>query len=146
MNVAMVCGNVVRDPDVRETQSGMKIARYMIAVNRRGKTEEADFIPCTVFDRGAEFAEKYIRKGTRLIVRGHIQTGSYTDRDGRRVYTTDVIVDDQEFAGPKHTEESDDEKEERRRRDYQKEKPREEKENEFVPIPDDLDGDELPFA
>lgn len=146
MNVALLCGNVTRDPDVRETQSGMKIARYTIAINRRGKNDDADFIQCTVFDRGAEFAEKYVRKGTRLIVRGHIQTGSYTDRDGKKIYTTDVIVDDQEFACPKQSAETDDEKDDRRRREFDKSNKAEDKSDGFMPIPDDLEDDGLPFA
>ena len=141
MNVAMICGNLTKDPDVRETQSGMKVARYILAVNRRGK-DEADFIPCVVFDKGAEFAEKYLKKGSRIIVRGRITTGSYNDKDGKRIYTTDITVDDQEFAGPK-SEETDDDKEEKRRKNYEKSKKKDD--DDFVSIPDDVDDSGLPF-
>ena len=87
----------------------MAIARYTLAVDRRGRRAQgsdsneqtADFIPCVAFDRAGEFAEKYFRQGMRVLVSGRIQTGSYTNREGQRVYTTEVIVDDQEFADSK---------------------------------------------
>lgn len=87
----------------------MAIARYTLAVDRRGRRNQggndqqtADFIPCVAFDRAGEFAEKYFRQGMRVLVSGRIQTGSYTNRDGQKVYTTEVIVDDQEFADSKN--------------------------------------------
>ncbi|MBP5224322.1 MAG: single-stranded DNA-binding protein [Lachnospiraceae bacterium] len=108
MNKVLLCGRLTRDPEIRYSQGErqMAIARYTLAVDRRGRgrnaqdgsDQTADFIQCVAFDRAAEFAEKYLRQGTKLIVTGRIQTGSYTNRDGQRVYTTDVIVEDQEFA------------------------------------------------
>jgi single-strand DNA-binding protein len=84
----------------------MAIARYTLAVDRRGRREagqdaQADFIRCVAFDRAAEFAEKYFHQGMRVLVSGRIQTGSYQDRDGKTVYTTDVVIEDQEFADSK---------------------------------------------
>jgi len=106
MNKVILCGRLTRDPDVRYSQGERQtaIARYTLAVDRRrGRNAQqgeqtADFIQCVAFDRAAEFAEKYLRQGTKMIVTGRIQTGSYTNRDGQRVYTTDVIVEEQEFA------------------------------------------------
>ena len=96
-------GNLVKDPDVRYTngENAMAIARYTLAVNRRGRDDGADYISCIAFGRGAEFAEKWLKKGMRVTVRGRIQTGSYEGRDGKRVYTTDVVVEDHEFAEKK---------------------------------------------
>ena len=104
-------GRLTRDPEVRYSQGerAMAIARYTLAVDRRGRrggngddsAQTADFIPCVAFDRAGEFAEKYFHQGTKLVVTGRIQTGSYTNRDGQKVYTTEVIVEDQEFAGGK---------------------------------------------
>ncbi len=82
----------------------MAISRYNLAVDRRFKREgdqNADFIPCVVFGKGGEFAEKYLRKGTKVAIVGRIQTGSYTNRDGQRVYTTEIVVEEQEFAESK---------------------------------------------
>ena len=98
---------MTRDPEVRYSQgdSATAVARYTVAVDRRFKRDgepTADFIPCVVFGRSAEFAEKYFRQGMRISVSGRIQTGSYTNKDGVRVYTTEVIVEDQEFAESKN--------------------------------------------
>ena len=104
MNRVILMGRLTRDPEVRYSQgeNSMAIARYTLAVDRRGKKEgneqTADFINIVAFDRAGAFAEKYFRQGMRVLVSGRIQTGSYTNRDGRRIYTTDVIVDEQEFA------------------------------------------------
>lgn len=103
-------GRLTRDPEVRYSQGerSMAIARYTLAVDRRGRRgqdgdgQTADFINIVAFDRAGEFAEKYFRQGMRVLVSGRIQTGSYTNKDGQRVYTTDVIVDDQEFADSKN--------------------------------------------
>ena len=109
MNRVILMGRVVRDPDVRYAQGGdnMAIARYTLAVDRRGRRNDneqsADFISCVAFKNNAEFAEKYLRQGTKIAVEGHIQTGSYTDKNGNKVYTTDVIIDSQEFAESKST-------------------------------------------
>ena len=84
------------------------IARYSLAVDRRGKQQEgqptADFIPCVAFGKNGEFAEKYLKKGTKVALNGHIQTGSYTNKDGQKVYTTEVVVEEQEFAESKGAE------------------------------------------
>ena len=106
MNKAILMGRLTRDPDVRYSQgeNPMAIARYTLAVDRRFKRDgeqNADFINCLAFGRSAEFAEKYFKQGTKIAVSGRIQTGSYTNKDGVRVYTTEVIVEDQEFAESK---------------------------------------------
>ena len=106
MNKVILMGRLTRDPEVRYTQGeqAMAVVRYTLAVDRRGKNQEnsADFIQCVAFDRAGEFAEKYFHQGTKVLVTGRIQTGSYTNRDGQKVYTTDVIVEDQEFAESKN--------------------------------------------
>ena len=108
MNKVILMGRLTRDPEVRYSQGErqMAIARYTLAVDRRGRRDagqdaQADFINCVAFDRAGEFTEKYFRKGMRVLVEGRIQTGSYTNRDGQKVYTTDVVVEDQEFAESK---------------------------------------------
>ena len=106
MNKVVLMGRLTRDPEVRYSsgEKSMAIARYTLAVDRRGRRgngngeQTADFIPCVAFDRAAEFAEKYFRQGMRVLVSGRIQTGSYTNREGQKVYTTEVILEDQEFA------------------------------------------------
>lgn len=107
MNRVILMGRLTRDPEVRYTQGNepMAVARYTLAVNRRTRKEdgsqEADFINIVAFRKAGEFAEKYFRQGMRVLVAGRIQTGSYTNKDGQRIYTTDVIVDEQEFADAK---------------------------------------------
>ena len=107
MNKVILMGRLTRDPEVRYSQgeNSMAIARYTIAVDRRvrrdGDQQTADFINCVAFGRSGEFAEKYFHKGIKIAVTGRIQTGSYTNKDGQRVYTTDVIVEEQEFAESK---------------------------------------------
>ena len=109
MNIVILMGRLTRDPEVRYSQGerAMAIARYTLAVDRRGRRNQdgneqtADFINCVAFDRAGEFAEKYFRQGMRVLISGRIQTGSYTNKDGIKVYTTDIIVDDQEFADSK---------------------------------------------
>ena len=106
MNKVILMGRLTRDPEVRYTQGEepMAIARFTLAVDRRGKRDgeaSADFPSCVCFRRTAEFIEKYAHQGTKLVVVGRIQTGSYTNRDGQKVYTTDVVVEDQEFAESK---------------------------------------------
>ena len=106
MNKAILMGRLTRDPEIRYTQGDnpMCIARYTLAVDRRfnrnanNDGNNADFIPCVCFGKTAEFVEKYLKKGTKMAVTGRIQTGSYTNRDGVKVYTTEVVVEDQEFA------------------------------------------------
>lgn len=103
-------GRLTRDPEIRYSQGAdgsNAIARYTVAVDRRRRTngdgteQTADFIGCVAFGRSAEFAEKYLHQGTKVIVTGRIQTGSYTNKDGQKVYTTEVIVEEQEFAESK---------------------------------------------
>ncbi len=111
MNRVILMGRLTRDPEVRYSQGErtMAIARYTLAVDRRGRRSQdgndqqqtADFINCVAFDRAGEFAEKYFRQGMRVLISGRIQTGSYINRDGQKVYTTDVIIEDQEFADSK---------------------------------------------
>lgn len=106
MNKVILMGRLTRDPDVRYSagENSTAVARYTIAVDRRFKRDgeaTADFIGCVAFGRSAEFAEKYLRQGMRIVVEGRIQTGSYTNKEGVKVYTTDVIVEQQEFAESK---------------------------------------------
>lgn len=106
MNKVILMGRLTRDPEVRYSQgaNATAIARYTLAVDRRFHREgeaTADFINCVAFGKSGEFAERYFRQGTRIVVTGRIQTGSYTNKDGQKVYTTDVIVEDQEFAESK---------------------------------------------
>lgn len=109
MNKVILMGRLTRDPEVRYTQgeNQMAIARYTLAVDRRfnrnNDENTADFISCVAFGKSGEFAEKYLRKGTKIAVTGRIQTGSYTNKDGVKVYTTDVVVEDQEFAESKNS-------------------------------------------
>ena len=109
MNKVILMGRLTRDPEVRYTQgeNPTAIARYTLAVDRRfnrnGDENTADFISCVAFGKSGEFAEKYFRKGTKVVVTGRIQTGSYTNKDGQKVYTTDVVVEDQEFAESKNS-------------------------------------------
>ena len=103
MNKVVLVGRLTRDPEVRYSQgdSATAVARYTLAVDRRFRRDDeptADFISCVVFGRSAEFAEKYFRQGMRVSISGHIQTGSYMNKDGVKVYTTTVVVEEQEFA------------------------------------------------
>ena len=106
MNSVQLLGRLTRDPDVRYADSGSTIARFTIAVDRRFKQEggeTADFINCIAFRNTAEFIEKHIFKGTKIALNGRIQTGSYTNKDGVKVYTTDVVVENVEFAERKNS-------------------------------------------
>lgn len=108
MNKVILMGRLTRDPDVRYSagENSTAVARYTLAVDRRfrrdGDFATADFIGCVAFGRQAEFAEKYLRQGTKIAITGRIQTGSYTNREGQKVYTTDVVVEEQEFAESKN--------------------------------------------
>ncbi len=136
MNKSILMGRLTRDPDVRYADN-KAYARFTIAVDRRVKQEtgqNADFIQCVAFGKTAEFIEKYIQKGTKILVTGHIQTGSYTDRDGKKVYTTDVICEEVEFAESKAQQEP-----------KEQPTPTQTDPNGFMSIPDGI-GDELPFA
>lgn len=143
MNKVILMGRLTRDPEVRysqrnSSQEEMAVARYTIAVDRRGAKEgqqSADFISCVAFGKNGEFAEKYLRKGMKIVVTGRIQTGSYTNKDGQKVYTTDVVIEGQEFAESKKAAE-----------EQQKGNNKEcwEDEEGFMNIPDGID-EELPF-
>ena len=107
MNKVILMGRLTRDPEIRYSQgeNALTITRYTLAVDRRFQRngeQSADFISCVVFGKGAEFAEKYLKQGIKICVSGRIQTGSYTNKDGVKVYTTEVVVEDQEFAESKN--------------------------------------------
>lgn len=144
MNKAILMGRLTRDPNVRYTQGAEStcVARYTLAVDRRAKQEgqqSADFIGCVAFGRNGEFAEKYLKQGSKIVVTGHIQTGSYTNRDGNKVYTTDIVIEEQEFAESKAAAERNQQQE------PQPQPQTETDENGFMNIPDGLD-EELPFS
>ena len=133
MNSVQLLGRLARDPEVRYTDGGATIASFTIAVDRRFKQENgetADFISCKAFGKTAEFIEKYFGKGKKLALNGRIQTGSYTNKDGVKVYTTEVIVENVEFVESKGTE--------------QNGGAAETKNDDFMNVPDGLD-EELPF-
>lgn len=134
MNKWIGTGRLVADPEVRYSQGGNAtcIARYRLAVDRRFKREgeaDADFISCVAFGKAGEFAEKYFRKGMKVAVEGRIQTGSYTNKDGQKVYTTDIVIESQEFCESKSSNEA---------------KAPQTDANGFMNIPDGSD-EELPF-
>ncbi len=111
MNKVLLMGRLTRDPEVRYSQgeNATAIARYSLAINRkfvREGEQTADFINCVAIGKPGEFAEKYLRKGMKIVVTGRIQTGSYTNREGVKVYTTDVFVEEQEFAESKNSAEN----------------------------------------
>lgn len=135
MNKVVLMGRLTRDPDVRYTtgERSTAVARYTLAVERRIKREgeeSADFISCVAFGKSGEFAEKYFRQGMKITIVGRIQTGSYTNKEGRKVYTTDVIVEEQEFCESKSAE-------------REKPAPAEAPTGEFMPV--DVDDEGLPF-
>ena len=144
MNKVNLIGRLTADPEVRYTQVDQPtcIASYRLAVERRGKKVEvqqnADFISIKAFGKGGEFAEKYLHKGMKVAVSGHIQTGSYTRQDGQKVYTTDVIADEQEFCENKA---ANDVAQNTAPKETQKEKP---PIDDFMSIPNGID-EELPF-
>jgi len=150
MNKVVLVGRLTRDPEVRYSQgdSATAVARYTIAVDRRFKRDNeptADFIPCVIFGRSAEFAEKYFRQGMRVAISGRIQTGSYTNKDGVKVYTTEVIVEDQEFAESKSEFEAN--RGSYQQNSYQQPAPSPGADvgDGFMNIPDGID-EELPFS
>lgn len=104
MNKVVLMGRLTKDPDVRVSSDQVTIARYTLAVDRThvkqdaNGNRQADFISCVAFGKGGEFAEKYLRKGMKVCIQGHIQTGSYTNKDGRKIYNTDIVVEEHEFA------------------------------------------------
>ena len=143
MNKVILMGRLTRDPDIRHSagENSTAVARYTLAVDRRYKRDGeagADFISCVAFGRSAEFAQKYFRQGLKVVVTGRIQTGSYTNRDGNKVYTTDVVVEDQEFAENKVAGQT------TNSGSQQKPEPQVDADG-FMNIPDGID-EELPFA
>ena len=140
MNKVILVGRLTRDPEVRYPQNDSQtaVARYTLAVDRKFKRDNeptADFIPCVVFGRSGEFAEKYFRQGMRISVSGRIQTGSYKNKDTRKVYYTEVVIEEQEFAESRAESEAN--------RSGQQSKT-EVDENGFMNIPEGLE-EELPF-
>lgn len=138
MNKIILMGRLVRDPEVRYSQgeNTMAIARYTLAVDRKFKRDgeqNADFINCIAFGKNGEFAEKYLHKGIKLLIEGRIQTGNYTNKDGAKVYTTDVVVESCEFAESKNANQN------------ERPQPMPQKDSDgFMNIPDGID-EELPF-
>ena len=135
MNKVELIGRLTRDAEIRYSQgeNPMAIARYTLAVDRRFKKDgeaTADFINCVAFGKLGEFAEKYLHKGVKIAVSGRIQTGSYKNKDGNTVYTTDVVVEEQEFCESKSSNQQD------------KPKPMDDG---FMEVPKDLSGEDLPF-
>lgn len=144
MNKVILMGNITRDPEVRYSQGNEPIcvARYTLAVDRRtgngGGRQTADFIQCVAFGKKGEFAEKYLKEGVKIAVAGRIQTGSYTDKDGRKIYTTEVVAEEQEFAESKSSSE-------RRQREQPENAGYADVGDGFMNIPDGID-EELPFT
>lgn len=141
MNKVILMGRLTRDPEVKYSNgdNSMAIARYTLAVNRRmirSGEQNADFINCVTFGKNAEFAEKYLKQGMKIVVVGRIQTGSYTNKDGQRVYTTDVVVEEHDFAENKASQQQ-----------SQNNRPTPSPDNasNFMDIPDGV-GEDLPFA
>ena len=144
MNKVILMGRLTRDPEVRygTGENSTAVARYTIAVDRRFKRDgeqNADFIGCVAFGRNAEFAEKYLRQGTKIVLTGRIQTGSYTNRDGQKVYTTDIVVEEQEFAESKAAASNGGQG------NYSRPSAAPSDADGFMNIPDGID-DELPFS
>lgn len=146
MNKVILMGRLTRDPEVRYSQSGdgqLAIARYTIAVDRRfrrdGDQQTADFISCVAFGRQGEFAEKYLHQGTKILVEGRIQTGSYTNKDGNKVYTTEVVVENSEFAESKANASNNS------NGGFQKSEPTSSVGEGFINIPDGVEDEGLPF-
>ena len=132
LNHVELLGRLAQEPEIRYTQDSKCIARYRLAVDRRFKKDgepESDFISCVAFGKSADFAEKYLKKGTKIIVEGHIQTGSFANKEGKKVYTTDVVIDRQEFCEGK--------------REIQETAP--EPADDFMAVPDAIQ-EELPFV
>ncbi|WP_313180501.1 single-stranded DNA-binding protein [Lacrimispora sp.] len=142
MNRVILMGRLTRDPEVRYSQGerAMAVARYTLAIDRRarrnqdGNEQTADFINCVAFDKAGEFAEKYFRQGMRVLISGRIQTGSYTNKDGNKVYTTDIIVDEQDFADRKNASS-----------DNSRPEPSDVVGGGFMNIPDGVADPDLPF-
>ena len=151
MNKVILMGRLTRDPEVRYSQgeNNLAIARYTLAVDRRfqqkNSDQTADFISCVAFGKSAEFAEKYLKQGIKIAVTGRIQTGSYTNKDGVKVYTTEVVVEDQEFAESKNASSGGTSGGQNQPRQAQgQQAPTAPPSSGFMDIPDGIE-DELPF-
>ncbi len=149
MNKVILMGRLTRDPEIRYTQNGdtsLTIARFVLAVDRRrtGEQNAADFPQVVVFGKPAEFAEKYLKQGMKIALTGRLQTGSYTDRDGKKVYTTDVIAEELEFAESKNADNGHSKSKSFVDTFKESQKPAENPDG-FMNIPDSVDDDELPF-
>ncbi len=146
MNKVILMGRLTRDPEIRYSQNDdqMCIARYTLAVDRKfkkqGDGQTADFINCIAFGKSAEFAEKYLKQGTKIAVTGRIQTGSYTNKDGNKVYMTDVVVEEHEFCESKNANNSNG----NQRPDPANASNQPSSGNDFMNIPDGIE-DDLPF-
>ncbi len=139
MNKVILMGRLCNDVEARYTQNGMCVARYRLAVDRRFKREgepEADFLSIVAFNKAGEFAEKWFRKGMKVVVEGRIQTGSYTNKEGQKVYTTDIIAEDQEFAESKKASEENNNSAPQTQNNAS---------DEFMSIPDEISED-LPWS
>ena len=140
MNKVILMGRIVRDPEVRYSNGAngsTAVARYTLAVDRKFKQEgqpTADFINCIAFGKLGEFAEKYLRQGIKIAVTGRIQTGNYTNKDGQKVYTTDVVVEEQEFCESKSSQQT-----------QNNDRPQTSSDG-FMSIPDNLEDEGLPFS
>ena len=151
MNKVILMGRLTRDAEVRYSQgeNSTAIARFSLAVDRRfrrdGDEQTADFISCGAFARSAEFAEKYLHQGTKIVVTGRIQTGSYTNKDGQRVYTTDVVVEEQEFAESKSAAASNGGDSSYAAYTPSRPEPSQAAGDGFMAIPDGVDDEGLPF-
>lgn len=151
MNKVVLVGRLTRNPEVRYSQGEKPtaVARYTLAVDRRIKREgspTADFIPCVVIGKSAEFAEKYFRQGMRVAISGNIQTGSYTNKDGVKVYTTEVYVEEQEFAESRSEHSSGSAPAQSQNAPTQTATPAQSADaNGFMNIPDGIDDEDLPF-
>ena len=150
MNKVVLMGRLTRDPEVRYSQgeNALAIARYTLAVDRRFKRDgeqTADFINCVVFGKSAEFTERYFRQGMRVVVCGRIQTGSYTNRDGVKVYTTEVVVEEQEFAESKSAAASNGGDSSYAAYTPSRPEPSQAAGDGFMAIPDGVDDEGLPF-
>ena len=145
MNKVQLVGRLTRDPEIRYSQgeNATATARFSVAVNRRFKNSEgnydADFINCVAFGKSAEFVEKYFKKGMAIGLTGRIQTGSYTNKDGQKVYTTDVVVEETEFVESKGASSSDNS-------NTSRPTPNVANNNDFMSIPDNVEDEGLPFA
>ena len=144
MNKVILMGRLTRDPEVKYSQgeTSMAVARYTLAVDRRGRgdgEQSADFISCVAFGKAGEWAEKWLRKGIKIAITGRIQTGSYTNREGQKVYTTDVAIEEQEFAESRAASEGNSQNQQNQQRQQEQSAG-----DGFMNIPDGID-EELPF-